>query len=88
MTYDQHPFISELDAGESPLFPAGNDNMYYNLAQTLRQRITEMKVRIDRQQKALAALKSRVKDQVVEMQRLEVPETKPTDASVRRLTHN
>ncbi|XP_043954612.1 fibrinogen alpha chain [Gambusia affinis] len=51
---------------------SGNDNMYYNLAQTLRQRITEMKVRIDRQQKALAALKSRVKDQVVEMQRLEV----------------
>ncbi|XP_016535172.1 fibrinogen alpha chain isoform X2 [Poecilia formosa] len=50
----------------------GNDNMYYNLAQTLRQRISEMKVRIDRQQKALAALKDRVKEQVVEMQKLEV----------------
>uniref|UniRef100_A0A3B5LDH1 Fibrinogen alpha/beta/gamma chain coiled coil domain-containing protein n=1 Tax=Xiphophorus couchianus TaxID=32473 RepID=A0A3B5LDH1_9TELE len=51
---------------------SGNDNMYYNLAQTLRQRITEMKVRIDRQHKALAALKARVKDQVVEMQKLEI----------------
>uniref|UniRef100_A0A3Q2TA04 Fibrinogen alpha chain n=1 Tax=Fundulus heteroclitus TaxID=8078 RepID=A0A3Q2TA04_FUNHE len=50
----------------------GSDNMYYNLAQNLRQRITEMKVRIDRQQKTLAALKSRVKDQVAEIQKLEV----------------
>ncbi|MEQ2167539.1 hypothetical protein GOODEAATRI_005140, partial [Goodea atripinnis] len=38
----------------------------------LRQRITDMKIKIDRQQKALAALKDRVKDQVVEMQKLEV----------------
>ncbi|XP_054912139.1 fibrinogen alpha chain-like [Poeciliopsis prolifica] len=50
----------------------GNDNMYYDLAQTLRQRITEMKVRIERQHQALAALKSRVKDQVAEMLKLEV----------------
>lgn len=51
---------------------SGNDNMYYNLAQTLRQRITEMKIKIDRQQKVLAALRDRVKDQVVEMQKMEV----------------
>ncbi|KAK5606880.1 hypothetical protein CRENBAI_014121 [Crenichthys baileyi] len=51
---------------------SGNDNTYYNLAQRLRQRITDMKIKIDGQQKVLAALKDRVKDQVVEMQRLEV----------------
>ncbi|MEQ2259976.1 hypothetical protein XENORESO_014894 [Xenotaenia resolanae] len=51
---------------------SGNDETYYTLAQSLRQRITDMKIKIDRQQKALAALKDRVKDQVVEMQKLEV----------------
>lgn len=80
MIYDQYPFISQF-ASESSLFPAGNDNMYYNLAQTLRQRITEMKVRIDRQHKALAALKARVKDQVVEMQKLEVRRDKSNKRS-------
>ncbi|XP_037614866.1 fibrinogen alpha chain-like isoform X1 [Sebastes umbrosus] len=51
---------------------AGHDNTYYDLAQSLRQRITDMKIKIDRQLSALAALKERVKDQVVEMQRLEI----------------
>ncbi|KAA8592030.1 hypothetical protein FQN60_017404 [Etheostoma spectabile] len=40
--------------------------------QTLRQRITDMKIKIDRQLRILGALKDRVKDQVVDMQRLEV----------------
>ncbi|XP_040887567.1 fibrinogen alpha chain [Toxotes jaculatrix] len=51
---------------------SGYDNNYYDLAQSLRQRITDMKIKIDRQLRILAALKDRVKDQVVEMQRLEV----------------
>ncbi|XP_049423667.1 fibrinogen alpha chain-like [Epinephelus fuscoguttatus] len=51
---------------------ADHDNNYYDLAQNLRQRITDMKIKIDRQLSVLAALKDRVKDQVVEMQRLEV----------------
>ncbi|XP_070849953.1 fibrinogen alpha chain [Chaetodon trifascialis] len=51
---------------------SGNDNSFYDLAQSLRQRITDMKIKIDRQLRILAALKDRVKDQVVEMQRLEV----------------
>ncbi|TNN33870.1 Fibrinogen alpha chain [Liparis tanakae] len=51
---------------------SGNDNIYYDLAQNLRKRITDMKIRIDRQMGILRALKDRVKDQLVEMQRLEV----------------
>ncbi|XP_036968583.1 fibrinogen alpha chain isoform X2 [Acanthopagrus latus] len=51
---------------------AGHDTNYYDLAQSLRQRITDMKIKIDRQLRILATLKDRVKDQVVEMQRLEV----------------
>lgn len=51
---------------------SGSDNSYYDLAQNLRRRITDMKIKIDRQLRILAALKDRVKDQVVEMQRLEV----------------
>uniref|UniRef100_A0A8D3DEM0 Fibrinogen C-terminal domain-containing protein n=1 Tax=Scophthalmus maximus TaxID=52904 RepID=A0A8D3DEM0_SCOMX len=51
---------------------AGHDDSYYNLAQSLRQRITDMKIKIDRQLRILAALKDRVNDQVVEMKRLEV----------------
>ncbi|XP_017292488.1 fibrinogen alpha chain [Kryptolebias marmoratus] len=50
---------------------SGNDNNYYDLAQNLRQRITDMKIRIDRQMKVLSALKDRIKDQVNVMQRLE-----------------
>ena len=52
--------------------PPGHDTNYYDLAQSLRQRITDMKIKIDRQLRILATLKDRVKDQVVEMQRLEV----------------
>ncbi|XP_072232892.1 fibrinogen alpha chain isoform X2 [Leuresthes tenuis] len=51
---------------------AGHGNNYYDLAQSLRQRILDMKVKIDRQLRVLSALKDRVKDQVTEMQRLEV----------------
>ncbi|KAE8279501.1 Fibrinogen alpha chain Fibrinopeptide A Fibrinogen alpha chain Precursor [Larimichthys crocea] len=51
---------------------SGYDNNYYDLAQRLRQRITDMKIRIDRQLRTLAALKDRVKDQVADMQKLEV----------------
>ncbi|XP_061664966.1 fibrinogen alpha chain-like isoform X1 [Syngnathoides biaculeatus] len=51
---------------------SGQDDRYYNLAQNLRQRISEMKVRIDRQLRVLAALRDRVTDQVGDMQKLEV----------------
>ncbi|KAM8898160.1 fibrinogen alpha chain [Spinachia spinachia] len=51
---------------------AGNDNSYYDLAQGIRQRISDMKIKIDRQLSILRALKQRVGDQVAEMQRLEV----------------
>ncbi|KAM6909410.1 fibrinogen alpha chain [Xenentodon cancila] len=51
---------------------AGSDNNYYDLAQSLRKRITDMKIKIDRQMRILSALKDRVKDQVTEMQRLEL----------------
>lgn len=51
---------------------SGYSNNYFDLAQSLRQRIVNMKIKIDRQLGVLAALKERVKDQVVEMQRLEV----------------
>lgn len=50
----------------------GHDNKYFELAQSLRQRITEIKIRIDRQMKVMAALKGRIREQVTEMQRLEV----------------
>ncbi|XP_072513506.1 fibrinogen alpha chain-like [Salminus brasiliensis] len=51
---------------------AGNDNRYADLAEQLRQRIVEMKIKIDRQLRVLEALKSQVKNQVIAMQRLEV----------------
>ncbi|XP_061566057.1 fibrinogen alpha chain [Cololabis saira] len=51
---------------------AGSDNDYYDLAQNLRKRITELKIKIDRQMRILSALKDRVKDQVTEMQRMEI----------------
>lgn len=57
---------------EKLILESGNDNNYYDLAQSLRQKITDLKIKIDRQLRILAALKDRVKDQVVEMQRLEV----------------
>ncbi|XP_072314907.1 fibrinogen alpha chain [Eucyclogobius newberryi] len=51
---------------------SGNDNNYLDVAQTLRQRITDMKIKIDQQLQVLGALKERVRDQVADMQRLEV----------------
>lgn len=57
---------------EKLVVDSGKDNNYYDLAQSLRQRITDMKIKIDRQMRILTAVKDRVKDQVTEMQRLEV----------------
>uniref|UniRef100_A0A672YL76 Fibrinogen alpha chain n=1 Tax=Sphaeramia orbicularis TaxID=375764 RepID=A0A672YL76_9TELE len=51
---------------------AGNDNNYFDLAQNLRRRITEMKIKIDGQLRVLAALKDKVRDQVADMKKLEV----------------
>ncbi|KAM9827534.1 fibrinogen alpha chain [Neosynchiropus ocellatus] len=51
---------------------ADGDTNYLGLAQSLRQRITSMKLHIDRQLKILAALKDKVKDQVDDMRKLEV----------------
>ncbi|XP_019898827.3 fibrinogen alpha chain [Esox lucius] len=51
---------------------AGNDNKYYEVSESLRQRIVDIKIKIDRQLRILNALKARVRDQVIEMQRLEV----------------
>ncbi|XP_051559263.1 fibrinogen alpha chain-like [Myxocyprinus asiaticus] len=51
---------------------AGNDNRYASLAEQLRQRISEIKIKIDRQLRLLEALKTQVKNQVVVMKRLEV----------------
>ncbi|XP_077445699.1 fibrinogen alpha chain [Stigmatopora argus] len=51
---------------------SGQDLRYHNLALNLRQRISDMKVKIDRQLKILAALRQRVTDQVSDMQKLEV----------------
>ncbi|CAL1591072.1 unnamed protein product [Knipowitschia caucasica] len=51
---------------------SGNDNNYFDMAQTLRQRITDMKIKIDQQVQVLGALKERVRDQMAEMQRIEV----------------
>nr|XP_046174269.1 fibrinogen alpha chain-like [Oncorhynchus gorbuscha] len=51
---------------------AGNDNSFYDLAERLRQRIVDIKIKIDRQLRILNALKTSIKDQVIEMQRMEV----------------
>ncbi|XP_076838984.1 fibrinogen alpha chain [Brachyhypopomus gauderio] len=48
------------------------DNRYVNLAEQLRQKIVDLKIKIDDQLKRLEALKAQVKDQVITMQRLEV----------------
>ncbi|XP_051994160.1 fibrinogen alpha chain-like [Xyrauchen texanus] len=50
---------------------AGNDNRYASLAEQLRRRISEIKIKIDHQLRLLEALKTRVKDQVGVMQKLE-----------------
>ncbi|XP_034021068.1 fibrinogen alpha chain [Thalassophryne amazonica] len=67
VTKDTYDYLKE-----KLILDSGTDQRYHNLAQTLRQRITEIKIQIDRQLRILAALKNRVKDQVVDMQRLEV----------------
>ncbi|KAL4618126.1 fibrinogen alpha chain [Arapaima gigas] len=63
-TYD---FIREKLVADT-----GNDNRFMSLADQLRQRIVNIKIKIDRQLKLLEALRNRVKNQVKEMQRLEV----------------
>ncbi|XP_061524733.1 LOW QUALITY PROTEIN: fibrinogen alpha chain [Phycodurus eques] len=57
---------------EKLILNSGQEDRYYNLAQSLRQRISDMKVKIDRQLRILAALRDRVTDQVADMQNLEV----------------
>ncbi|KAI4891320.1 hypothetical protein NFI96_033522, partial [Prochilodus magdalenae] len=57
---------------ERLLSSSGSDNRYVDLAEQLRQRIVEMKIKIDRQLRVLEALKSQVRNQVIAMQRLEV----------------
>lgn len=52
--------------------PKGNDNKYISVAESLRQRIVDVKVKIERQLGILEALKARVRQQVIEIQRLEV----------------
>lgn len=52
--------------------PTGNDHSFYDLAERLRQRIVDIKIKIERQLRILNALKTSVKDQVIEMQRMEV----------------
>uniref|UniRef100_A0A4W5L9G6 Fibrinogen alpha/beta/gamma chain coiled coil domain-containing protein n=1 Tax=Hucho hucho TaxID=62062 RepID=A0A4W5L9G6_9TELE len=49
-----------------------DDNSFYDLAERLRQRIVDIKIKIDRQLRILNALKTSIKDQVIEMQRMEV----------------
>ncbi|XP_053471143.1 fibrinogen alpha chain isoform X4 [Ictalurus furcatus] len=51
---------------------AGNDNRYTTLAEQLRQRIVELKIKIDRQLRVLEALKAQIKTQFIAVQRLEV----------------
>ncbi|XP_062373070.1 uncharacterized protein DDB_G0271670-like [Sardina pilchardus] len=51
---------------------SGDDNKYMSLAESLRQRIVDIKIKIERQLNILEAFKSRIRDQVIEMQRLEV----------------
>lgn len=51
---------------------SGNDNRYASLAEQLRQRIVELKIKIDRQLRVLEAVKAQIKAQFVAIQRLEV----------------
>ena len=50
----------------------GGDNSYYDLSQKLRQRIIDMKIKIDRQVALMTTMKEQIKAQVDEMQRMEV----------------
>lgn len=67
-----HKFFKHQAECSSKCLLSGSNNNYYALAQNLRQNINDMKIKIDSQLKTLAALKDRVRDQVMEMQRLEV----------------
>ncbi|KAJ3585417.1 hypothetical protein NHX12_014136 [Muraenolepis orangiensis] len=51
---------------------AGGDNSYYETSQRLRQRIVDMKIKIDRQLKLMSTMKEQIKSQVAEMKRMEV----------------
>ncbi|KAI5086784.1 fibrinogen alpha chain precursor, partial [Silurus meridionalis] len=51
---------------------AGNDNRFTSLAEQLRQRIVELKIKIDRQLRVLEAVKAQIKNQFLDVQRLEV----------------
>lgn len=50
----------------------GHDNRFKSLTEQLRERILTLKVRIDQQLKILEALKTRVREQVKEVERTEV----------------
>ncbi|KAI5616130.1 fibrinogen alpha chain precursor [Silurus asotus] len=51
---------------------AGNDNRFTSLAEQLRQRIVELKIKIDRQLRVLEDVKAQIKNQFLDVQRLEV----------------
>ncbi|KAM3857515.1 fibrinogen alpha chain-like [Diretmus argenteus] len=51
---------------------AGHDTTYYGLAKNLRQRIVDLKIKIDKQLRVMASMKDQVKEQIIDMQRLEV----------------
>ncbi|KAK3511098.1 hypothetical protein QTP70_030302 [Hemibagrus guttatus] len=50
----------------------GNDNRYASLAEQLRQRIVDLKIKIDRQLRLLDEVKGQIKTQFLSIQRLEV----------------
>ncbi|GAA6111863.1 fibrinogen alpha chain [Tachysurus ichikawai] len=50
----------------------GNDNRYSSLAEQLRQRIVELKIKIDQQLRMLEDVKAQIKTQFLSIQRLEV----------------
>lgn len=51
---------------------SGNDNRYSSLAEQLRQRIVELKIKIDQQLRMLEDVKAQIKTQFLSIQRLEV----------------
>ncbi|XP_033869338.2 fibrinogen alpha chain [Acipenser ruthenus] len=57
---------------EQLVLDSGNDNKYVNLADQLRRRIVDLKLKIDNQLSALIALKDKIREQVDTMQALEV----------------
>ncbi|XP_033890058.3 fibrinogen alpha chain-like [Acipenser ruthenus] len=57
---------------EQLISDSGNDNKYVNLADQLRRRIVDLKLKIDNQLRILIALKDKIREQVDTMQALEV----------------